>query len=629
MRHLSKLWILPSLFGLLLLGCPDPDSDDDSADDDDYVGEDCVDEDGDSYRVGDDCLDSEQQDCNDEDADENWDDSDGDGWTTCDDDCDDNNADVYPDADEICNGEDEDCDGDVDEDFDNDNDGFVDGDNDDCVDAYAEANLDCDDSDEETNPEAYDVCDGDDNDCDGEIDENSDMDGDGYTSCGDDGVAGTSDDDCMDSNPEIYPEAVEECDNTDNDCDGDIDEDFDQDGDGHIECHTDCDDHDANTYVGAPELCDGVDNDCDGMIDEGFDTDGDGFVAGPNGECDAYLAPEDQDCDDGDAAVYPGAPEQCNGIDDDCDGTVDEDEDADGDGYFTCQEPEDCDDTDANVFPGATEACNGYDDNCDGVVDEGFDADGDGYTTCNGDCDDGDAAVNPGMTEVAGNGIDDDCDGTVDESVYCNPYEPVDAVGAVKVYDLNFPMFGTGTETITIGAQTTFEGFDVFPLAGVTDIQGMTFDYYMWCDPADGAVYKYGMEAGLPKYGTLTETETPGRMFIPPAADIGTGMNWSENTVVAYDMGMAYDMDTTVDYFDLGPQAITVGGTPYTANHFYVEYEMIDNQGYLGGNITGTYDIWVVEDIGIVRYWYEWTNPLNNFALETLFTKEMVSVTMP
>ena len=168
----------------------------------------------------------------------------------------------------------------------------------------------------------------------------------------------------------------------------------------------DCDDHDATIHPGAEEGCNGVDDDCDGVIPQDEeDSDGDGYRV-----CDG-------DCDDDQPATWPGAPEQCDGEDNDCDGTVDEgvDEDVDGDGHSTCGG--DCDDGDATVFPGADEACDGVDGDCDGVVpaDE-LDADGDGLAPCEGDCDDTSAAIWPGAPEQC-DGIDNDCDGDVDEGV--------------------------------------------------------------------------------------------------------------------------------------------------------------------------------------------------------------------
>jgi len=86
--------------------------------------------------------------------------------------------------------------------------------------------------------------------------------------------------------------------------------------------------------------------------------------------------------------------------------------DNDGDGFDTST---DCNDDDPAINPLAVEACDGIDQDCDGVIDNGFDVDNDGFTTCGGDCDDSNPNVNPGVAEVPGNGIDDNCDGQIDE----------------------------------------------------------------------------------------------------------------------------------------------------------------------------------------------------------------------
>jgi hypothetical protein len=129
------------------------------------------------------------------------------------------------------------------------------------------------------------------------------------------------------------------------------------------------------------------------FLDQDQDSFGAGIAVVSNQICLQGFAQQSGDCDDTRATVYPGAPELCDGIDNDCDGAVDDgltfsswSPDGDGDGYgatvaslVSCTQPtgyvgtsNDCDDTRANVYPGAPELCDGLDNDCDGAVDEGF-----------------------------------------------------------------------------------------------------------------------------------------------------------------------------------------------------------------------------------------------------------------
>ena len=367
---------------------------------------------------------------------------------------------------------------------------------------YSDVGGDCDDTDEAWHPGASeeDCSDPNDYNCDGSVGY-SDEDGDGWPAC----------EECDDSLAEVHPDAAEVCNGLDDDCDGSTDDEdveldlstaqdwfADKDADGYgdasesiqaceepvgyVEDYADCDDTQSSVNPGATEVCNGVDDDCDALVDDEdgsldastgsswyADSDGDGY--GDSGasslscEQPSGSVSDATDCDDTDGDTNPGADEYCDGHDDDCDGDVDEDDavdagtwypDSDGDGYGAdrgsteaCDQPSstvadnsDCDDSDADVNPGETEVCNEIDDDCDGDVDDADrtldgstastwydDDDGDGYgdssassAACDQpsgtvsdatDCDDTDGDVNPSESEIC-NGIDDDCDGDVD-----------------------------------------------------------------------------------------------------------------------------------------------------------------------------------------------------------------------
>jgi hypothetical protein len=259
----------------------------------------------------------------------------------------------------------------------------------------------------------------------------ADADGDGY---GDNGKtaqacsapAGYVSDntDCDDTKASVHPGAAEVCNGIDDNCDGQIDEGVkttyyaDADGDGYgdngnttqacsappgyVSDNTDCDDTKASVHPGATEVCNGIDDNCDGQIDEGVkttyyaDTDGDGY-GDVNNTTQACSAPtgyvsDNTDCDDTKASVHPGAAEVCNGIDDNCDGQIDEGvkttyyRDADGDGYGD----------NSNTIQA-----------CSAPV---------GYVSNNTDCKDNDASIHPNAVEICGNGIDENCNGQIDEN---------------------------------------------------------------------------------------------------------------------------------------------------------------------------------------------------------------------
>ena len=472
----------------------------------DPAGFDCDDRDP-AYHPGaseDDCTDPEDYNC---DGSVAYADADDDGWPACED-CNDADAAIHPDANEVCDGIDNDCDDAVDDADDSldsrsastwyadaDGDGF--GDEGDTVlaceapDGRVEASaagFDCMDSSPAHYPGApeSDCTDPEDYNCDGSV-AYEDRDGDGWAACAE----------CDDTNSTVNPDAVEVCDGIDNDCDGSAD-----DADIVLDMSTTTiwyADADGDTY-GDPGVAlmaceapaDMVDNadDCDDddaslspetMWYLDYDGDGYGSAAFTVTRCEAAAGwvRSDDDCDDGAPSINPGAMEVCDPTetDEDCDGLADDADpdgamgsvvvfpDTDGDGYGSASEPSatycspptgwvedntDCEDGDVSISPGADEVCDDADtdEDCDGASDDADaegalgkvtlypDADDDGYGSStvpgegycdppdgwladSSDCADDRADISPDAAEICGDTEDNDCNGEVDET--CGP----------------------------------------------------------------------------------------------------------------------------------------------------------------------------------------------------------------
>ncbi len=355
------------------------------------------------------------------------------------------------------------------------------------------------------------LCDQLDNDCDGETDEDFPNLGDtcdaggacgiGFVECNTDDPSQTR---CSkDPGGSQYGTNQEVCNGLDDDCDSETDEDFDignsctgqgECDSGVYECATltarRCSvDIGGSEYAGVDELCDGLDNDCDGVTDEGYQL---GTSCNGVGEC----GPGVKECDpqnaltticstDIDGSQSEDLPESCNSQDDDCDGLTDEDFDLGQscDGLGECgQGVNECNgiggvrcssEWGGSQYEGVSESCNLSDDDCDGLIDEGFgifDVYGERILcTGSGGCGQGlmeclDATTPICSTDPGGsqfnptgercNGLDDDCDTQTDED-WPTLSQACDGVGAcgIGVYECNLDEDGIVCSTDSGGSE--------------------------------------------------------------------------------------------------------------------------------------------------------------------------------
>ncbi|MFC1615314.1 MopE-related protein [Patescibacteria group bacterium] len=408
-------------------------------------------------------------------------------------DCDDTKKFINPSAVENCDNRDNNCNSQIDEGCDDDNDNYCDNTKriynaptlicPNTIVSSGSLGNDCNDNNADSYPGNTEICgNGLDDDCNGSdlicpLD-CKDSDGDGFGVCPNCGInygCSNNGNDCNDGDDKSHIGAVEICDGKDNDCDLDIDEGCDLDGDNYCDCSQefeygsnlmstcirtnttngeavantcDCDETNKNIHPSASEICEnGIDEDCDKSDSicalNCVDNDNDGYG---NPASDSCIHTQ-LDCNDSDSKIHPWAIEICDGKDNDCDGTIDEWCDIDGDNYCDCSQ-------EFEYGSDLTSTCSGTNTTNASSV----------SNTC--DCNEINPNIHPSASEICGNGVDEDCDGIVDEG--CD-------LGEGNIYYIDSNLGNDG-----------WEGTEVKPWKTIAKVNSMSFN------PGDNILFKRG-----------------------------------------------------------------------------------------------------------------------------------------